>query len=79
MKLCGEGLSTLHAATHGRVISTMFRALIVAVACCAVSFAQERDPLRDAVEWTVSLRGRMAQMANPVVRIHGTASLARTV
>ena len=31
------------------------------------------------MEWSVSLRGYMAQMANPVVRIYGTASLARTV
>jgi hypothetical protein len=56
----------------------MFRALVV-FGCCAACVAQERDPLRDAVEWTVAQRGRMAQMANPVVRVHGTASLARVV
>ena len=33
----------------------------------------------DAVEWTVSLRGRMAQMQNSVVRVYGTAGLARSL
>jgi hypothetical protein len=61
----------------------MVRAVIVfLVGCsawCCACLAQERDRVRETVEWIVSLRGRMAQMANPVVRVHGTASLARTV
>jgi hypothetical protein len=56
----------------------MLRASL-ALFACASCFAQERDPLRDAVEWTVSLRGRMAQMENPVVRVYGTAGLAHTL
>src|SRR6185436_10544811 len=46
---------------------------------CTTAFAQDANKLRDALEWTVALRGRMTQMANPVVRIHGTASIARLV
>jgi hypothetical protein len=61
----------------------MFRATIAIFAVCFACTAQERDPLRDplrdSVEWTISLRGYMAQMANPVVRVYGTASLARAV
>ena len=45
----------------------------------SVAFAQPRQPIQDAVEWSVSLRGYMAQMSNPVVRTYGTANLARTV
>ena len=56
----------------------MLRTLVVLFACAAC-WAQDRDPVRDAVEWTVALRGRMAQMANPVVRTYGTAGLARVV
>jgi hypothetical protein len=52
-------------------------ALLLAFACAA--FAQDPDNTRDALEWTVALRGRMAQMANPVVRVHGTAGIARVV
>ena len=52
-------------------------ALLLAFACAA--FAQDADKTRDALEWTVALRGRMAQMANPVVRVHGIASVARVV
>ena len=65
-----------------------------AITACALllltgsaGFAQEAKPeakpdpnkLRDALEWTIALRGRMAQMSNPVVRVHGTASVARLV
>lgn len=57
----------------------MLRGLLVLFGCGAACFAQDRDPVRDAVEWTVALRGRMAQMANPVVRTYSTASLARVV
>src|SRR6185369_8125126 len=46
---------------------------------CTAAFAQDANKLRDALEWTVALRGRMTQMATPVVRIHGTASIARLV
>jgi hypothetical protein len=56
----------------------MLRTLLVLFTCGAC-FAQDRDPVRDAVEWTVALRGRMAQMANPVVRTYATAGLARVV
>ena len=52
-------------------------ALLLAFAYAA--FAQGPDNTRDALEWTVALRGRMAQMANPVVRVHGLASVARVV
>jgi hypothetical protein len=52
-------------------------ALLLAFACAA--FAQDPDKTRDALEWTVALRGRMAQMANPVVRVHGIAGIARMV
>jgi hypothetical protein len=53
-----------------------------AAACllmCTTVFAQDTNRLRDALEWTVAVRGRMTQMANPVVRVHGTASIARLV
>jgi hypothetical protein len=46
---------------------------------CTTVFAQDTNKLRDALEWTVALRGRMTQMSNPVVRVHGTASIARLV
>src|SRR5215475_11668420 len=46
---------------------------------CTAAFAQDANKRRDALEWTVALRGRMTQMANPVVRIHGIASVARLV
>ena len=49
------------------------------LAFTATAFAQDPDKTRDALEWTVALRGRMAQMANPVVRVHGIASVARVV
>jgi hypothetical protein len=45
----------------------------------AALFAQDANKARDALEWTVALRGRMAQMSNPVVRVHGIASVARLV
>jgi hypothetical protein len=46
---------------------------------CVACLAQERSSVNDAVEWAVSLRGRMAQMSNPVVRVYGTAGLAHIV
>ena len=49
------------------------------LAFTSTAFAQEADKTRDALEWTVALRGRMAQMANPVIRVHGIASIARVV
>jgi hypothetical protein len=52
-------------------------ALLLAFACAAL--AQDTDQTRDALEWTVALRGRMAQMASPVVRVHGIAGIARVV
>src|SRR5689334_19265509 len=57
----------------------MLRGWIILLGCGAACFAQGRDRARDAIEWTVSQRGVMAQMSNPVVRVHGTASLARVV
>ncbi len=52
-------------------------ALLLSLGCAA--FAQDAGTTRDALEWTVALRGRMAQMANPVVRVYGIASIARVV
>jgi hypothetical protein len=52
-------------------------ALLLAFVCAA--FAQDADKTIDALEWTVALRGRMAQMASPVVRVHGIAAIARLV
>ena len=49
------------------------------LAFTSTAFAQEADKTRDALEWTVALRGRMAQLANPVIRVHGIASIARVV
>jgi hypothetical protein len=49
---------------------------LVTIAVCAAALAQDRAKLRDALEWTAAQRGRMAEMANRVVRVHGTASLA---
>src|SRR5260370_23136299 len=52
-------------------------ALLLAFTCAA--FAQDAGKTRDALEWTVALRGRMAQMASPVVRVYGIAGIARVV
>ena len=49
------------------------------LAFTSTAFAQDADKTRDALEWTVALRGRMAQMSSPVVRVHGIASVARVV
>ncbi len=49
------------------------------LAFTSTAFAQDAGKTRDALEWTVALRGRMAQMANPVVRVHGIASIAHVV
>src|SRR5262245_35685911 len=58
-----------------RHITGMRLPVIVSV-MCAVALAQDPSPLRDALEWTTAQRGRMAEMTNRVVRVHGTASLA---
>ncbi len=52
---------------------------VVYLLVCGALYAQDSDKMRDALEWTVALRGRMAQMSNPVVRVHGIASVARLV
>ena len=52
---------------------------MVCLLVCGALFAQDANKVRDALEWTVALRGRMAQMSNPVVRVHGIASVARLV
>jgi hypothetical protein len=49
---------------------------LVAIAVCAAALAQDKAKLLDALEWTAAQRGRMAEMTNRVVRVHGTASLA---
>ena len=53
--------------------------VMVCLLLCDTLFAQDANKARDALEWTVALRGRMAQMSNPVVRVHGIASVARLV
>ena len=60
-------------------IKKMTRALAALLACGGAAFAQDANKTRDALEWTVALRGRMAQMTNPVVRVHGIANVARVV
>src|SRR3954468_21052480 len=45
----------------------------------AASFAQPTSRQRDALEWTIALRGRIAQFENPVVRVHGLEGLAHFV
>jgi hypothetical protein len=55
------------------------RAITALLLALTGAFAQDADKTRDALEWTVALRGRMAQMANPVVRVHGIAAIARVV
>jgi hypothetical protein len=55
------------------------RVVVLLVAASCVAAAQDPARLRDALEWTVAQRGRMAQMSNPVVRVHGTASLGAVV
>ena len=57
----------------------MKRVLIFLLGGSFLTAAQDPAKLRDALEWTVAQRGRMAQMTNPVVRVHGTASLAALV
>ena len=57
----------------------MRRAFILLIAGCRITAAQDSVKLRDALEWTIALRGRMAQMTNPVVRVHGVASVAGLV
>ena len=57
----------------------MKRGLALLIAASAAANAQDAVKLRDALEWTVAQRGRMAQMTNPVVRVHGTAGLAAVV
>src|SRR5258708_5401995 len=64
---------------HAKKIHTQGMGVIGMKLCGEGRFTDAADRVRDAVEWTVAQRGRMALMANPVVRIYGTASLARTV
>src|ERR1035437_7859383 len=60
-------------------IKKMTRALAALLACGGADFAQDANKTRDALEWTVALRRRMAHMTNPVVRVHGIANVARVV
>ena len=74
----------LHAAARVRVNSMMRRALAILVAGCSLAAAQDSTSqdstaMRDALEWTVALRGRFAQMSNRVVRVHATAGIAALV
>src|SRR4051794_26122525 len=57
----------------------MIRTSIVCIALCTAAAAQEGNRLRDAVEWTTALRGRMSRMTNRVVDVHGTAGVAALV
>src|SRR5262245_57883820 len=57
----------------------MTRVLSLCIAGCCVALAQDATRLRDALEWTVAQRGRMAQMTNRVVQVHGVASLGALV
>jgi hypothetical protein len=57
----------------------MRRVLGFTLAVCGCASAQDALKLRDALEWTIAQRGRMAQMASPVVRVYGMASLAALV
>jgi hypothetical protein len=53
--------------------------LCLLLTAASVAFAQDSPKLRDALEWTTAQRGRMNEMTNRVVRVHGTASLAAVV
>ena len=68
-------VSQRHSYMDGRTGARVLVCLLV----CDTLFAQDANKSRDALEWTVALRGRMAQMSNPVVRVHGIASVARLV
>src|SRR5690349_13784719 len=57
----------------------MRRGLSFLIAIGIAAGAEDAAKLRDALEWTIAQRGRMAQMTNPVVRVHGTAGLAAVV
>jgi hypothetical protein len=53
-------------------------AVWLAIVAPAAALAQSNQQLA-ALEWTVALRGRIAQFENPVVRVHGLAGVARLV
>src|SRR4051812_20232407 len=62
----------------------MTRAWIACLVFCTVAAAQppaaaDAGKLRDALQWTTALRGRMARMTNHVVDVHGTAAVAALV
>src|SRR5215471_12848373 len=57
----------------------MTRALSLWIAGCCAAVAQDATKLRDALEWTSAQRGRMTQMTNRVVQVHGVASLGALV
>src|SRR5713226_8115534 len=57
----------------------MMRALTICLAFSAAVAAQNTYKLRDALEWTTALRGRMARMTNHVVDVYGTAGVAALV
>jgi hypothetical protein len=57
----------------------MTRILCLWIAACCGASAQDATKLRDALEWTVAQRGRMAQMTNRVVQVHGIASLGALI
>ena len=57
----------------------MGQVLSLWIAFCCAAAAQDANKLRDALEWTVAQRGRMAQMTNRVVQVHGIASLGALV
>src|SRR5437016_3474893 len=76
-KFCG--FRSARAAPMVRHACWMGRVLSVWIAFCCAAAAQDANKLRDALEWTVAQRGRMAQMTNRVVQVHGIASLGALV
>jgi hypothetical protein len=57
----------------------MRRIACLGLAVCCAAVAQDAAKLRDALEWTIAQRGRMQQMTNRVVQVHGIASLGMLV
>jgi hypothetical protein len=57
----------------------MARFLSLCLVFCPLAAAQQATKLRDALEWTIAQRGRMQQMTNRVVQVHGIASLGMLV
>ncbi|MEO8369496.1 MAG: hypothetical protein ABI806_09860 [Candidatus Solibacter sp.] len=62
-----------------RASAVLAAAVWLAVLAPLAAFAQPTARQRDALEWTIALRGRIAQFENPVVRVHGLAGLAHLV